>query len=165
MTTNRSGRIVWAATDSSVCKINFSPLKTGMMIMIFDFMPASENNYARWILQARWMVQKSPRDAEFFGEMPGECFHAEGFSRVMAAVQDVQSKLLRQRIGPVRAFTSDEGVHAFASGESQFTARSSRHYADAPTDRRPSRQQDGRAAHGLTQALRQFVLRNFRFGL
>ena len=40
-TTTRSGRSVCRATDSRVCAMNGSPLKTGMTVRIFDFTRAS----------------------------------------------------------------------------------------------------------------------------
>ena len=48
--------------------------------------------------------------------MRGEGFDAEGFSGVMASIEDVHPQLFGQRVSPMRAFAGDEGVDAFLRG-------------------------------------------------
>ena len=79
----------------------------------------------------------------------------------MAAVKNIQSQILRQRISPVRAFAGDERVHAFARGQFQIAARAAGDnpdfLADAFATGNDSRFRAGRAF----QSFRQFGAGNF----
>src|SRR6266480_415533 len=57
--------------------------------------------------QAGREAQKLPRQFEAFRKMRGERFDAECFSRVMAAENKIDSKLLRRDGSPVRCFAGN----------------------------------------------------------
>jgi hypothetical protein len=85
-------------------------------------------------LQSRRMIQECPRDTEFFGQMRRQRFHTECFCIVMAAVKNVEAKLLRQCVSPVRAFAGDKRVHSFANRLFQFRPRSASDHTNVPAN-------------------------------
>ena len=104
------------------------------------------------LLQSCWIIQEGPGDAEFSGEVGGEGFDAEGFSGVVAAVENIHAEFLRQAVSPVRAFASDESVHAFGGGFCQFATGPARHDADASAEFRPTRDHEGDGSDGALKA-------------
>ena len=72
----------------------------------------------------------------------------------MAAVKNIHAQFLRQRISPMRTFAGDEGVHAFAAGEFQVTARAAGDDADFFANVLAARQDDGCVTDGALQSLR-----------
>ena len=77
------------------------------------------------------MIEKGPGEIEFFRDVGSQGFDAEGFSCVVTAVEDVETKFFRHGVGPVWAFASDEGVHAFVGRFFQIAAGASSDDADA----------------------------------
>src|ERR1700743_1357730 len=80
------------------------------------------------------VIQKLPGQLEFFGQRGGQGFYAKCLRGVMTAVENVQPQFFRQGKCPMRAFTGDERVHAFARGLLQFTARTAGHDPDVFTN-------------------------------
>jgi len=78
------------------------------------------------------MIQKAPRQPEFFRQDSGQGLHPKRLGGIVAAVEYIQSRVLGQRMGPMRAFASNESVHAFAARNFQFGPRAACHYADSP---------------------------------
>ena len=79
--------------------------------------------------QPRWTIDKFPWHPESFRQMRGERFNAEYFRRVMSSEQEIHTDLFRRNRGPVRRFSSDEGVDSFGCDPVNFRTRSSGHNA------------------------------------
>ena len=68
------------------------------------------------------VIHEGPRNPKFPGKLGRERLNAKGLGCVMAAVEGVDPQILRQRMGPMRSLSGDEGVHAFTpSGRSVAT--------------------------------------------
>src|SRR4051812_41149345 len=80
----------------------------------------------------------------------------------MAAIKNIEPKVLRKRVGPMRAFPSDESVHALGSGDFHFRARAARHNADAATNLRAAWKQFRGRAGRLLKATLEFGARDFQ---
>ena len=78
----------------------------------------------------------------------------------MAAVKGIESQIFRQRVGPVRPFARDEGVHSFLRGPFQFTAGAARDDANLFALSATAWQQDWRAAQNGSQLPGQSLARN-----
>ena len=107
------------------------------------------------------MVQKYPRHPEFFGQGGGKGLDPECLGGVVAAVKNIQSRLLGQRMGPMRAFSGDKCVHAFVGRDFQLRPRAACHDADSLALCRTAGQKHGRAAQNFGEFFRQFAARNF----
>jgi len=111
------------------------------------------------------VVQEDPGQIEPAREVGGQRLDSEGFGRVMAAVKDVYAQFLRQRIGPMRPFAGDEGIHAFRRRLFQAVARAAAHDADPAADGGAGGDEVRRAAGGLPQAFGQVCPREAGLGL
>src|SRR5579859_4584691 len=85
-----------------------------------------------------------------------QCFHSKCFRRVMAAVENVDAELLRQRVSPVRAFAGDKRVHTFIGCEFQVATRAAGYYANTPTNFSTSGNDAGFGAGCLFEPFGQF---------
>src|SRR5205085_2259308 len=112
--------------------------------------------------QAGGVTDEAPAHAKFFTEMLRERFHAEGFRRVMAAVENIDSKILRHGVSPMRTFTRDESIHSFRCGDFHFGSRATCNHADAPANFISARQQFRGSAGGFLESPLQFSARNFQ---
>src|ERR1700759_2236507 len=72
--------------------------------------------------QASGMIKEDPGNFETAREIGGKSLGAEGFGRVMAAVKDVDSQILRCCKCMVRPFARDERSEARIGGKFQITA-------------------------------------------
>lgn len=106
------------------------------------------------------MVEEDPGQFEFAAECCGQGFDAESLRGVVAGVENIEAQFFRERVGPVRAFAGDEGIHAFGGGLFQVAARAAGHDADAPAYFRSARQHAGTAVRGLRQLAGQFFAGN-----
>src|SRR5690348_12777608 len=85
-----------------------------------------------------------------------QCLHSKCFRRVMAAVEDVDAELLRQRVSPMRALAGDKCVHTFIGGQFQIATRAAGYDADTPTDFSTSGNNAGFGAGCLCESFAQF---------
>jgi hypothetical protein len=89
--------------------------------------------------------------------MFGERFHAERFCRVVAAVENVDSKILGERKGPVRAFAGDESIHTFPRGDFHFGSGSAGDDSDFAAARWTARENFGRSSSCFFKMAGEFV--------
>src|SRR5436309_1863565 len=101
------------------------------------------------------MVQEGPRYFESSRKVSGERFHAKSFGCIMAAVKNVQPKLLRQRVCPMRPFARHEGINALLCRLLELTARAACDYADALANLAAARNYQWLGAGREPQAVRQ----------
>jgi hypothetical protein len=126
-----------------------------------DLPPAQTQGLISRILQPGWMVQECPRHPEFFRQGGGQSPDPKCLGGVVAAVKNIQARILGQRVGPMRAFSGDKGVHPFPGRDFQLRPRPAGHDADSPAPGRTAGQKHGRTAQNFGQFCRKVPARNF----
>ncbi len=61
-----------------------------------------------------------------------QSFHSKRFSRIMAAVKDVQAQVFSQRISPMWSLAGDERVDAFGRSNFQLSSSAASDNANSP---------------------------------
>lgn len=81
--------------------------------------------------KARGTIDEGPGKAEPIGEVRGEGLDAEGFGRVVTAVEDIDTGVFSGGERPVRTLAGDESVDAFARGDREIGAGATGDHADS----------------------------------
>src|ERR1700675_2842353 len=108
-------------------------------------------------------IQKLPRQLEAFREMRGERFHAEGFSRVMAAQKKIDSEFFRGDRSPMRRLAGNEGVDLIGSNSIDFRAAGAGDDADPGCFFRSEIERLDRSAQNSSKLADQFCSRRRMF--
>src|SRR5205807_1111627 len=111
------------------------------------------------------MVEKDPRDFEAGRQMLGERLHAESFGGVMAAVEDVEAKILSHGIGPMRTLAGNEGIHAFLGSGFEVAARAAGDDANTAANFRTCRNDKHLATDSASQTTGQLFTGDGCFAL
>ena len=93
------------------------------------------------LLQTRGMIDEGPWEVIALAQVRREGFDAEGFRRVMAAVEDVDSRVFGRGKSPVGTLAGDEGIHSFLRGESEVAASAAGYHPNAPARERTTRKE------------------------
>ena len=108
------------------------------------------------------MFHKCPGHFEPVGKVARQRLDAEGLSRVMAAVQNIQAEVFGHAISPMRPFASDKGIHTLIGRLLQSVSRPAAHDADATADLRTAGNQPRLRPCSALQAPDQVRPRNVR---
>src|SRR5437879_3858651 len=102
------------------------------------------------------MIDKNPWNLKLSTQVRSEGLNSIGFSSVMSAIQNIDSKFFGKSISPMRSLSGYERVHSFIGGFLEFSTGAAGHDPDPPAKVRTCRNHPRLHAHGFEQSPDEF---------